>query len=264
MQIPLRNRSGKVVKKIRVSDALFGLPITPRLRGVIHQAVVGQRANARQGDASTKSRGEVAGSTRKLFPQKGTGRARQGSIRSPLRRHGGVAFGPSPRSYRQRMPKKMRRLALRGAFSSKASEGQLVVVDDLGASEPKTREMLKALTALGVTSSALVVTPEPREGVIRSARNLQGVKSMAAPYLNVLDLLTYDLLVMELGAVRKAEEIWAPADVGPGEEEEEQQQEEKRPKRGRKPGPKAAAPEASKAPTRRKRVARKPRTKVAE
>ena len=251
MQVPLKNASGKVVKKVEVSDALFGLPITNSLRGVIHQAVVRQRANARQGTASTKTRGVVAGSTRKLFAQKGTGRARQGGIRSPLRRHGGITFGPHPRSYRQRMPRKMRQLALRGAFSSKASEDRLVVVNDLKAAKPNTKWMLQVLTALGVTSSALVVTPEPREGLIKSVRNLHRIKSLPAPYLNVLDLLTYDLLVMELSAVRKAEEIWAPADARPKDDEEEE--------------PEAGTKEAGKkAPAPKKRVIRKPRAKAAE
>ena len=128
-------------------------------------------------------------------------------------------FGPHPRSYRQRMPRKMRRLALRGAFSSKASEDRLIVVNDLKTSKPNTKGMLQMLSALGITSSALVVTPEPREGLIKSVRNLRRIKSMAAPYLNVLDLLTYDLLVIELSALRKAEEIWDPVSARPGSDE---------------------------------------------
>ncbi|MEE9249404.1 MAG: 50S ribosomal protein L4 [Dehalococcoidia bacterium] len=221
MQIPLKNSSGKVVREIVVSDGLFGLPLTSNLRGVIHQAVTRQRANSRSGTASTKTRAQVVGSTRKLFPQKGTGRARAGSIKSPLRRGGGRTFGPHPRSYRQRMPKKMRRLAIRGALSFKVADGRLTVVDNLGIKEPRTKEMVKVLTALGLKSSALVVTPETQESAVKSARNLQRVKTLPARYLNVLDLLTYDLLVMELGAVRKAEELWAPEGPPPEDPQEE-------------------------------------------
>ncbi len=221
MKIPLKDASGKEVKKVDVKDSLFGLLITPALRGVIHQAVVRQQANARRGTAATKSRGQVAGSTRKLFIQKGTGRARAGSIRSPIRRGGGVAFGPHPRSYDKKMPKKMRRLALKGVLSAKLADDRLVVVDDLDIKEPRTRDMVLRLNALGATSSALVVTPEPQESVIKSARNLDRVTTLPAPYLNVVDLLRHDLVVMELGAVRKAEEIWAPDADGPSVAEAE-------------------------------------------
>lgn len=247
MKIPLKNRSGEQIKEISVSDALFGLPITSSLRGVMHQAVVRQSSNTRRGTSDTKTRGQVVGSTRKILPQKGTGRARQGSNRSPLRRGGGVIFGPHPRSYRQRMPKKMRLLAIRGALSSKAAEGHLAVVDDLGIQEPKSKDMIDILAALGATSSALVVTSESQQSVIKSAQNLQGVKTLPAPYLNVLDLLSCDLLVMELGAVRRAEELWAPGGSPPDEPEEE------------KPGTPA---KEKKPPTRRKRVARKPKAKA--
>jgi large subunit ribosomal protein L4 len=221
MKIPLKDASGKEVKKVDVKDSLFGLVVTPALRGVIHQAVVRQQANARRGTAATKSRGQVAGSTRKLFIQKGTGRARAGSIRSPIRRGGGVAFGPHPRSYDKKMPKKMRRLALKGVLSAKLADDRLVVVDDLDIKEPRTRDMVLRLNALGATSSALVVTPEPQESVIKSARNLDRVTTLPAPYLNVVDLLRHDLVVMELGAVRKAEEIWAPDADGPSVAEAE-------------------------------------------
>ena len=264
MQIPLKNSSGKVVREIAVSDGLFGLPLTSNLRGLIHQAVTRQRANARSGTASTKTRARVIGSTRKLFPQKGTGRARAGSIKSPLRRGGGVAFGPHPRSYRQRMPKKMRRLAIRGALSFKVADGRLIVVDSLDIKEPKTREMVKVLTALGLETSALVVTPEPQENAVKSARNLQRVKTLPARYLNVLDLLTYDLLVMELGAVRKAEELWAPEGPPPEDPQEEAKPAVK--KRETKPR-KAKVPDDSleKAPVASEKKARKPsKTKTLE
>ena len=244
MQVPLKDTSGKVVRKIEVSDHLFGLPITQSLLGTIHQVAVGQRANARRGTASTKTRGQVTGSTRKLFAQKGTGRARAGGVRSPIRRGGGTAFGPHPRSYRQRIPKKMRRLALRGALSSKVAEERLVVVEDLAMKEPKTKDMLQSLASLGVTSSALVVTPEVKETVVKSAHNLQGIKTLPAPFLNVLDLLTYDLLIMELAAVRKTEELWAPG--GPSADDIQPEQ-PKEPAKRKKPAAQKKAPTTSKA-----------------
>ncbi len=258
MQVPLKDTSGKVVREIKVSDHLFGLPITQSLRGTIHQVVVGQRANARRGTASTKTRGRITGSTKKLFAQKGTGRARAGSIKSPIRRGGGIAFGPHPRSYRQRIPRKMRRLALRGALSSKVAEERLVVIDDLAMKEPKTKDMLESLTSLGVTSSALVVTPEVKETVVKSARNLQGIKTLPAPFLNVLDLLTYDLLIMELAAVRKTEEIWAPGgpsvdDVQP-EKAKKSSEKEKRVARKRPTATAKAKPKSASTTTRTRRT----------
>ena len=137
--------------------------------------MVGQQANARQGTASTKTRANVRGSTRKLYRQKGTGYARAGSKKSPLRQGGGITFGPHPRSYRQDLPKKMRRLALRCVLSAKAADGELKVLEEWDFSEPKTKKMIQALAALGVDSSALIVTPEPDENVIKSSRNLKKI-----------------------------------------------------------------------------------------
>lgn len=205
MQIPVYNTSGEVVDNIEVSEHVFGVPFN---EAVVHQAVVRQQANARQGTSSAKTRGEVSGSTRKLFRQKGTGNARAGSIRSPLRRGGGIVFGPKPRSYRQAMPRKMRQLALRCALSAKARGKELVVLEEFRFEEPRTSEMAKILAALGVDSSALVVTSEPEENVVKSARNLPGVKTTPAGILNVLDVLSRKMLVMTVPAVRKAEDIW--------------------------------------------------------
>ena len=171
--------------------------------------MVSQRANARQGTASTKTRGEVAGSTRKLFRQKHTGMARAGSKKSPIRRGGGVTFGPKPRSYRQEMPKKMRRLALRCALSAKAKDEDLMVLEKLELGQPKTKEMAGILAALGVDSSALIVTGEPEENIVKSARNLAEVKTLPANILNVVDILSHKRLLMTEAAVRKAEELWA-------------------------------------------------------
>jgi large subunit ribosomal protein L4 len=205
MQLPVYSLGGEIVKQIEVSDRLFAEPFN---EAVVHQAMVRQQANARQGTASTKTRSEVAGSTRKLFRQKHTGFARAGSIRSPLRRGGGVVFGPKPRSYRQAMPKKMRRLALRCMLSAKARDGELKVIEELELAEPKTREMARILAALGVDGSALIVTGGPEANVAKSARNLSLVKAMPASILNVIDLLSYRVLLMTESAVRKAEELW--------------------------------------------------------
>ena len=198
------------MREVEVSDDLFAVPLTRKLKGLLHQAVVRQRANGRKGRPSVKNRSEVTGSTRKLFPQKGTGRARAGSIRSPLRRGGGVAFGPQPRSYSQRMPKKMRRLAIRGALSAKVADGRIVIVDNLGFEQPRTKDMVQLLDSLKAKKSVLMVTPEPREALIKSAGNLDRVKTLPARYLNVYDLLAHEHLIIELEAVRTAEDLWAP------------------------------------------------------
>lgn len=205
MQVPVYNLAGEVVERIEISDDVFAVPFN---QAVVHQAVVRQRANARQGTASTKNRGEVAGSGRKLYRQKHTGRARSGPIRSPLRRKGGIIFGPKPRSYRQAMPKKMRQLALRCVLSEKAREGELMVLEQLKLAEPKTKEMVRILAALKVDSPALIVIDEPEENVIKSARNLAGIKTLPANVLNVIDILSYKMLLMPVAAVRKAEQIW--------------------------------------------------------
>jgi large subunit ribosomal protein L4 len=205
VQVPVYSLSGEVVKKIEVSDSVFAVPFNET---VVHQAVVAQRANARQGTASTKTRGEVAGSSRKLFRQKHTGLARAGSKKSPIRRGGGVTFGPNPRSYRQEIPKKMRRLALRCALSAKARDEELMVLEKLKLKQPKTKEMAGVLAALGVDSSALIVTGEPEENVVKSARNLAEVKTLPANILNVVDILSCKKLLMTEAAVRKAEDIW--------------------------------------------------------
>lgn len=205
MQIPVYDITGQEVEKIEVSDQVFGVPFN---EAVVHQVMVAQRANARQGTADTKTRGEVSGSTRKLYAQKHTGLSRAGSRRSPIRRHGGIIFGPHPRDYRQATPKKMRQQAIRCLLSAKAGEGELKVLKELKLSEPKTRQMVEILTALGVDGSALIVTSEPDANVIKSARNLGGIKTMLANLLSVVDLLSYKMLLMTVSAVRKVEELW--------------------------------------------------------
>jgi large subunit ribosomal protein L4 len=205
VQVPVYNISGKVVRQIEVSDLVFAVPFN---EGVVHQVLVGLRANARQGTSSTKTRGNVHGSTRKLYRQKGTGYARAGSKKSPLRRGGGITFGPHPRSYRQEIPRKMRRLALKCVLSAKAGDGELKVLDEFNFTEPKTKKMAEVLAALGVASSALIVTPEVEENVIKSARNLPRIKTMPAKVLNILDILSHNTLLMTEAAVRVAEKLW--------------------------------------------------------
>ncbi len=205
MHLPVYSLNGEVTKQIEVADEVFAVPFN---EAVVHQVLVSQQANARQGTASTKTRSEVSGSSRKLYRQKHTGFARAGSVRSPLRRGGGIVFGPKPRSYRQAVPKKVRQLALRCVLSAKARDGELVVVEQLKFDEPKTKEMAQILLALGADSSALIVTSEVEDNVVKSARNLGWTKTMPANLLNVVDILAYKVLLMTEAAVRRAEQLW--------------------------------------------------------
>jgi large subunit ribosomal protein L4 len=210
VQVPVYNIGGEIVKNIEISETVFAVPFN---EAVVHQALVRQRADMRQGTSDTKGRGEVSGSGKKLFAQKHTGEARAGDRRSPTRRKGGVAFGPHPRDYRKAIPKKMRRLALRCLLSSKASDGSLKILDKFGFEAPKTREMVKVLDVLKLESSALIVTASPETNLIKSARNIPGIKTMPANILNVVDLLSHNALVMTEDAVRKIEEIWGEEPV---------------------------------------------------
>ena len=205
MQVPVYNLAGEVVKHIEISDQVFAVPFN---QAVVHQAMVRQRANARQGTSSTKTCSEVSGGGRKLFRQKHTGLARAGGRRSPLRRGGGITFGPKPRSYRQAMPKKMRQLALRCVLSAKTGDEELIVLEQLNFPEPKTKEMVRVLAALGINSSALIVTDGPEENVVKSARNIAGINIMPASLINVVDILSNKMLLMTEAAVRKAEQLW--------------------------------------------------------
>ncbi len=205
MKVPVYNLAGEEVRQIEISDKVFGVPFN---EAVVHQVMVGMRANNRQGTASSKTRGEVVGSTRKLYRQKGTGYARAGSKKSPTRRGGGAAFGPKPRDYRQAIPKKLRRLALRCVLSSKAEEGDLKIIDAFNFTEPKTKRMLEALSALGIESSALIVTQKPEENLIKSSRNIPEVITMPASVLNILDIMSHKILLMTEAAVRTTEQLW--------------------------------------------------------
>lgn len=212
MQVPVKNLAGETVGQIDLSDAIFAAPINKPL---MHQALLRQLANARLGTHKTKTRGEVAGGGRKPWKQKGTGRARQGSTRAPQWRHGAVAFGPRPRSYDQKMPRKMRQAAVRSALSAKFADEQIIVLDELAFSTPKTREMAQALTRLEVTEGrVLVLLAASNENVERSANNLPAVKLLRASYLNVRDLLSYDYLVIPQAALSVIVQIW-----GQGQEE---------------------------------------------
>ncbi len=202
MQVPLYNQSGQQIGTTELRDDIFAVAVNVP---VMHQAFIRQQANARQGNADTKQRGEVAGGGAKPWKQKGTGRARQGSTRSPQFRHGGVVFGPTPRSYAQKMPLKMRRLALRSALSVKIAEGQVRVVDDLKFDAPKTQALEAVLVGLAIESSALILLPEANMPVQKSAANIPDVKTLRAQYLNIQDLLGYDIVVMPLGAVKAIE-----------------------------------------------------------
>jgi large subunit ribosomal protein L4 len=204
MQVPVYNVQGERVNEAELRDDIFAVPVNEAL---MHQALVRQMANARLGTHKTKTRGEVSGGGRKPWRQKGTGRARQGSIRAPHWRGGGTVFGPQPRSYEQKMPRKMRRQALRSALSVKAGESQVVLLDALEMAEPRTREILGLLRNLGIDSSALILLPGRDETILRSVRNLPQVRTLVAQYLNVRDLLQYDYILMPLDSLTVIEGI---------------------------------------------------------
>jgi len=205
LKLKLKNVNGQVVGDIDVRDDVFGVPMNTAL---VHQVMVGQRANARQGTASTKTRAEVSGGGAKPRPQKHTGRARQGSTRSPQWKGGGVVFGPKPRSFRQRTPKRMKRGSLVVMLSDKARQNELVVLDALTLDQPKTKEMVSMLEAIGVGSRILLVADGADTEALRSARNIPRLKTLPAALLNTVDLLNHRNLVMTQEAVRKAEGIW--------------------------------------------------------
>ena len=197
--------NGEVVDQVELSQAIFDLPFNG---AVVHQAMAGQLANRRHGTVSTKTRGEVKGSTRKLYRQKHTGRARRGDIKSPLLRGGGVVFGPKPRTYRQSMPRKMRKLALKCLLSAKVREGNIRLVQELDFKEPKTKDMINVLSSLGIDSSTLILTAQSTPNVVKSAANLPEVKVLPSDLINVLDLLSYEMLVATVPAIRNIEQIW--------------------------------------------------------
>ncbi len=206
MRVPIYNMAGEVVGEYELQNYIFG--IKPNM-AVMHQALERQLANARQGTHKTKTRGEVRGGGRKPWIQKRTGRARHGSIRSPIWVGGSAVFGPRPRKYRKKMPKKMRRLALRSALSVKARAHQIVIVDELKMEHPKTREMVQILRRLiGERNSVLILLPESDIAITKSVSNLPYAKTLHVRYLNIRDLLGYDYLLIPIKSMRIIEDLW--------------------------------------------------------
>ncbi|MFS1516749.1 50S ribosomal protein L4 [Cytobacillus sp. Hm23] len=205
-KVTLYSQNGSTVGEVELNESVFG--IEPN-KSVLFDAVIMQRASLRQGTHKVKGRSEVRGGGRKPWRQKGTGRARQGSIRSPQWRGGGIVFGPTPRSYSYKLPKKVRRLALKSALSTKVLENDIVVLESLAFEAPKTKEMVNILNSLSADRKALIVTADQNEFVTLSARNIPGVTVISATGVNVLDLLNHDKLVITKDAVEKVEEVLA-------------------------------------------------------
>lgn len=205
-KIDVYNIEGKKVSNVELAESIFG--IEPN-EAVVHSVLVNYLANQRQGTQNTKTRSEVRGGGRKPWRQKGTGRARQGSIRAPQWVKGGIALGPKPRSYKYTVNKKERRLAIKSLLSSKVLEKELTVVDKLELAEIKTKTMVKALADLKVEGKTLIVLPENNKNVLMSARNIEGVKTITLNNINVFDLLKYNNLVLPLETVKKIEEVYA-------------------------------------------------------
>jgi large subunit ribosomal protein L4 len=205
-KVAVYNITGAQVGEIELSETVFG--ITPNAH-VLHEAVVMQQASLRRGTHDTKGRSEVRGGGRKPWRQKGTGRARQGSIRAPQWVGGGTVFGPTPRSYSYKLPKKVRRLALKSALATKVNANEIIVLDVLSIDAPKTKDMVKILSNLKVAKKALIVSLEADQNIALSARNIPGVKVVDATGINVLDLIHHDALVITKDAVAKVEEVFA-------------------------------------------------------
>ncbi|MEN1762163.1 50S ribosomal protein L4 [Anoxynatronum sibiricum] len=204
--VPVYNVSGEKVSEIQLNDSIFGVEINTH---VMHAVVKNQLANKRQGTQSAKTRAEVRGGGRKPWRQKGTGRARHGSSRSPIWVGGGTVFAPKPRDHSYKLPKKVRRLALKSALSSKVLSETLIVLDDLQMTQPKTKEMTNILKNLKVDGKALIVMEQVNDSVIRSARNIPGIQTTLVNTLNVYDILKYDRFIITRNAVEKVEEVYA-------------------------------------------------------
>ena len=205
-KIDVYDIKGKKVSDVELAENVFG--IEPN-EAIVHSVLVNYLANQRQGTQSTKTRAEVRGGGKKPWRQKGTGRARQGSIRAPQWIKGGIALGPKPRSYKYTVNKKEKRLAIKSVLSSKVIEKELTVVDKLELKEIKTKSMVKALTALKVEGKTLIIVPEKNTNVVMSARNIEGVKTITANNINVFDLLKYNNLILPVDTVKKLEEVYA-------------------------------------------------------
>ena len=205
-QTTLYDRTGKDVGSVELSDVLFAAPVNT---AVLHQVVTAQLAGRRTGTASTKTRGEIRGGGRKPYRQKGTGRARQGTVTAPHYRGGGVVFGPHPRSYEQRLPRKMKRLALRGALTAKFGDEAIKVIDTFGLDAIRTKELANVLRALEATGRVLVVSASRDQTLELSARNLPTVEIILADSLNVVDLLKADLVLIEQPSLARMQEVYA-------------------------------------------------------
>ena len=206
INVKVYDMKGKETGTIELNENIFGIPVN---MVVLHEAVKNYLANQRQGTQSTLTRTEVRGGGKKPCRQKGTGRARQGSTRAPQWTHGGVALGPKPRSYRYSMNKKAKRLAMKSAFSAKVADGSLIVLDSLTFDAPKTKDMVAVLDALNVESKALVVIPAPDVNVVKSAKNIEGVKTLYVNTLNVYDIMKYEKFIVTKDAISKIEEVYA-------------------------------------------------------
>lgn len=205
-KINVMNIQGQNVGEIELCDSIFNVEVNEH---VLYEAVKCQLANRRQGTQSAKTRAEVRGGGRKPWKQKGTGRARQGSTRSVQWVGGGIAFAPKPRSYKYTLPKKVRRLAMKSALSSKVQNNEIIVLDALTMDAPKTKEFVAILNNIKASRKALVVTAEKNENVIKSARNIEGVQTALVNTLNVYDILNHDTFVITTDAVKKVEEVYA-------------------------------------------------------
>lgn len=205
-QTNLYDRTGKTVGSVELSDELFAAPVNV---AVLHQVVTAQLAARRTGTADTKTRGEIRGGGKKPYRQKGTGRARQGTVSAPHYRGGGVVFGPHPRSYEQRLPRKMKRLALRGALTAKFGDAAIKIIDTFGLDAIKTKELAGVLGALEASGRVLVVSPARNETLVLSARNLPTVDVILADSLNVVDLIKADVVLIEEASLARMQEVYA-------------------------------------------------------
>jgi large subunit ribosomal protein L4 len=201
----LNIKGEKTGKKIKVSDYVFGETVN---EAVVHQVLLMQLANRRQGTVDSQTRHDVHRSTKKLYAQKHTGRARRGGATSPLLKGGSVVFGPHPRSYRQDMPKKMRRLALRCVLSGKMKDGEIKILDKLELKEAKTKLMTDMLAALGIESTAIIGVSIGNDHITMASSNIPGLKTTMVSMLNVADLLSYKMLVLDVNAVKRIEQLW--------------------------------------------------------
>lgn len=267
MKVSIYNVKGDVVGDVELSDAVFGVPANVPL---MHQAVVQHLANRRVGTASTKTRAEIAGTTKKMYKQKGTGRARHATRKVNLWTGGGVAHGPRPRSYKQFMPKKMRRAAVKSALSVKARDNQIVVIDELSLSAPRTKDMLGILAALPINGKVLLSVDTLAENVLLSTRNIPRLRCTPATALNTYDLLNHDFLVTTVPALRQVE-AWLTTNgkkaateepAAPAESTETDASAETT--RTRTPRARASAPAAASTASEEEKPARRPRARKTE